>query len=133
MSRGCAPPIAYTTAPPATLGVGAPRSRQGIVTESRNTPHPPAGCTGMPLGVALPLQNRIDTTVQLAREAHEAGPRSAWFGQAFAYDSPMLAAAVYEGVGIKTVRGKVVTAFTIDMQKKKSHVVGGKLGSGRGI
>jgi hypothetical protein len=45
----------------------------------------------------------------------------------------MLAAAVYEGVRIKTVRGKVVTAFTIDMQKIESHVVGGKLGSGCGI
>ncbi|GGO99017.1 putative monooxygenase (luciferase-like) [Wenjunlia tyrosinilytica] len=32
--------------------------------------------------------------MQLAREAHEAGLRSAWFGQTFAYDSPALAAIV---------------------------------------
>lgn len=48
----------------------------------------------MTIGVALSLQSRIDSTVQLAREAHEAGVRSAWFGQTFAYDSPMLAAIV---------------------------------------
>lgn len=49
---------------------------------------------GMTIGVALALENRIDTTVRLAREAHEAGLRSAWFGQTFAYDSPSLAAIV---------------------------------------
>ncbi|MET8165941.1 TIGR03564 family F420-dependent LLM class oxidoreductase [Streptomyces sp. NPDC005329] len=48
----------------------------------------------MTIGVALPLQNRIDPTVRLAREAHEAGLRSAWFGQTFGYDSPSLAAIV---------------------------------------
>jgi F420-dependent oxidoreductase-like protein len=48
----------------------------------------------MTTGVALPLQNRIDSTVQLAREAHEAGLHSAWFGQTFAYDAPSLAAIV---------------------------------------
>ncbi|MGW7202457.1 LLM class F420-dependent oxidoreductase [Streptomyces sp. NPDC054837] len=48
----------------------------------------------MTIGVALPLQNRIDPTVQLAREAHEFGLRSAWFGQTFGYDSPSLAAIV---------------------------------------
>ncbi|MGW1026746.1 TIGR03564 family F420-dependent LLM class oxidoreductase [Streptomyces sp. NPDC002577] len=48
----------------------------------------------MTIGVTLAFQNRIDTTVQLAREAHEAGLRSAWFGQTFAYDSPSLAAIV---------------------------------------
>ena len=48
----------------------------------------------MTVGVALPLHNRVDSTVQLAREAHEAGLRSAWFGQTFAYDSPTLAAIV---------------------------------------
>jgi F420-dependent oxidoreductase-like protein len=48
----------------------------------------------MTLGVALPLHNRVDRTVRLAREAHEAGLRSAWFGQTFAYDSPTLAAIV---------------------------------------
>ncbi len=46
----------------------------------------------MTIGLVLPHQNRIDTTVQLAREAHEAGLRSAWFGQTFSYDSPSLAA-----------------------------------------
>ncbi|WP_369231248.1 LLM class F420-dependent oxidoreductase [Streptomyces sp. R21] len=48
----------------------------------------------MTVGVALPLHNRIDSTVHLAREAHEAGLRSAWLGQTFAYDSPTLAAIV---------------------------------------
>jgi F420-dependent oxidoreductase-like protein len=48
----------------------------------------------MTIGVALPLDHDIDGTVQLAREAHEAGLRSAWFGQTFAYDSPSLAAIV---------------------------------------
>ncbi|WP_327434299.1 LLM class F420-dependent oxidoreductase [Streptomyces sp. NBC_01236] len=48
----------------------------------------------MTIGVALALQNRIDSTVHLAREAREAGLRSAWFGQAFGYDSPSLAAIV---------------------------------------
>lgn len=47
---------------------------------------------GMTIGVALNLQSRLDATVQLAREAHEAGLRSVWFGQTFAYDSPSLAA-----------------------------------------
>ncbi|MFG2549910.1 TIGR03564 family F420-dependent LLM class oxidoreductase [Streptomyces sp. NPDC048581] len=46
----------------------------------------------MTIGVALNLQSRLDATVQLAREAHEAGLRSVWFGQTFAYDSPSLAA-----------------------------------------
>ena len=48
----------------------------------------------MSIGVALPLRSRIDTVVQLAREAHEFGLRSAWFGQTFGYDSPSLAAIV---------------------------------------
>ncbi|AKN72690.1 F420-dependent oxidoreductase [Streptomyces sp. PBH53] len=48
----------------------------------------------MTIGLALPLQHRIDTLVQLAREAHEAGLRSAWSGQTFSYDSPSLAAIV---------------------------------------
>ncbi|MFC9678896.1 LLM class flavin-dependent oxidoreductase [Streptomyces sp. NPDC056948] len=48
----------------------------------------------MAIGVALPLHHEIDGTVRLAREAHEAGLRSAWFGQTFAYDSPTLAAIV---------------------------------------
>ncbi|MFI6090781.1 LLM class F420-dependent oxidoreductase [Streptomyces sp. NPDC051218] len=52
----------------------------------------------MTIGVALSLQNRVDSTVQLAREAHEAGLRSAWFGQTFDYDSPMLAAIVGRAV-----------------------------------
>ncbi|MEV8320409.1 LLM class F420-dependent oxidoreductase [Streptomyces sp. NPDC059900] len=48
----------------------------------------------MTIGVALSLQDRVDGTVHLAREAHEAGLRSAWFGQTFSYDSPTLAAIV---------------------------------------
>ncbi|MFF1303677.1 LLM class F420-dependent oxidoreductase [Streptomyces sp. NPDC058307] len=48
----------------------------------------------MTLGLTLPLHHRIDATVQLAREAHEAGLRSVWFGQTFGYDSPSLAAVV---------------------------------------
>lgn len=56
-------------------------------------PGPPVG-RSMTIGVALPLQHRIDPTVQLAREAHEFGLRSAWFGQTFGYDSPSLAAIV---------------------------------------
>ncbi|GAA2440104.1 TIGR03564 family F420-dependent LLM class oxidoreductase [Streptomyces glaucus] len=48
----------------------------------------------MTIGVTLPLEDRIDGAVRLAKEAHEAGLRSAWFGQTFAYDSPTLAAIV---------------------------------------
>ncbi|MGN5381873.1 TIGR03564 family F420-dependent LLM class oxidoreductase [Streptomyces lasalocidi] len=48
----------------------------------------------MTIGAAFSLQNPIDTVVRQAREAHEAGVRSAWFGQTFAYDSPTLAAIV---------------------------------------
>ncbi|KUN09577.1 LLM class F420-dependent oxidoreductase [Streptomyces yokosukanensis] len=48
----------------------------------------------MSIGVALSLHHPIDTTVRLAREAHAAGLRSAWFGQTFSYDSPALAAIV---------------------------------------
>ncbi|WP_328491867.1 LLM class F420-dependent oxidoreductase [Streptomyces sp. NBC_00414] len=48
----------------------------------------------MTIGAALSPQNRIDSTVRLAREAHEAGLHSAWFGQTFGYDSPSLAAIV---------------------------------------
>ncbi|MFE6224856.1 TIGR03564 family F420-dependent LLM class oxidoreductase [Streptomyces sp. NPDC057854] len=51
----------------------------------------------MTLGVTLSSTNRqlpLDETVRLAREARDAGLRSAWFGQSFAYDSPMLAALV---------------------------------------
>ncbi|MGW3662003.1 LLM class F420-dependent oxidoreductase [Streptomyces sp. NPDC005141] len=51
----------------------------------------------MTIGVTLssnPDQHPIESKVRLAREAHEAGLRSAWFGQTFAYDSPSLAAIV---------------------------------------
>ncbi|MEU2435309.1 TIGR03564 family F420-dependent LLM class oxidoreductase [Streptomyces rubradiris] len=48
----------------------------------------------MTIGVALSHLNSIETTVRLAREAHEAGLTSAWFGQTFSYDSPTLAAVV---------------------------------------
>ncbi|MFB7586910.1 TIGR03564 family F420-dependent LLM class oxidoreductase [Streptomyces sp. NPDC056169] len=51
----------------------------------------------MTLGVVLSTTKRqlpIDDTVRLAREAHDAGLHSAWFGQSFAYDSPSLAAIV---------------------------------------
>ncbi|MFD3945351.1 TIGR03564 family F420-dependent LLM class oxidoreductase [Streptomyces sp. NPDC058579] len=51
----------------------------------------------MTIGVTLSStahQLDIDSTVQLAREAHDAGLRSAWFGQTFSYDSPLLAAIV---------------------------------------
>ncbi|MCS0603130.1 TIGR03564 family F420-dependent LLM class oxidoreductase [Streptomyces sp. LP11] len=48
----------------------------------------------MSIGVALTHQNPIDTLVRHGREAHEAGLRSAWFGQTFTYDSPSLAAIV---------------------------------------
>lgn len=53
-----------------------------------------AGCPYMTIGVALSHLNSIETTVRLAREAHEAGLTSAWFGQTFSYDSPTLAAVV---------------------------------------
>ncbi|MGW0908583.1 LLM class F420-dependent oxidoreductase [Streptomyces sp. NPDC002853] len=52
----------------------------------------------MTIGVVLSLQHHIDSTVHLAREAHEAGLRSTWFGQTFAYDSPTLAAIVGRAV-----------------------------------
>lgn len=48
----------------------------------------------MTLGVALSREAEIDSTVLLAREAHDAGLRSAWFGQTLGYDSPTLAAIV---------------------------------------
>ncbi|MEU6879620.1 LLM class F420-dependent oxidoreductase [Streptomyces sp. NPDC046712] len=51
----------------------------------------------MTIGVTLSStshQLSIDSTVRLAREARDAGLRSAWFGQSFAYDSPLLAAIV---------------------------------------
>ncbi|MFI5617687.1 LLM class F420-dependent oxidoreductase [Streptomyces sp. NPDC051567] len=51
----------------------------------------------MTVGVALHTtgpENQIDATVRLAREAADAGLRSAWFGQTFGADSPQLAAIV---------------------------------------
>ncbi|GGL66508.1 putative monooxygenase (luciferase-like) [Streptomyces fumigatiscleroticus] len=50
----------------------------------------------MAIGVTLTstAHTRIDDTVQLAKEAQEAGLRSVWFGQTFSYDSPALAAIV---------------------------------------
>lgn len=51
----------------------------------------------MTVGVALDgsgSANQVDATVRLAREAADAGLRSAWFGQTFGADSPQLAAIV---------------------------------------
>lgn len=51
----------------------------------------------MTVGLALnaaDAANQVDATVDLAREAAAAGPRSAWFGQTFGADSPQLAAIV---------------------------------------
>ncbi|MEW2067046.1 LLM class F420-dependent oxidoreductase [Streptomyces sp. NPDC007346] len=51
----------------------------------------------MAIGVALNARdagNEIDATVALAREAADAGLRSAWFGQRFGVDSPALAGIV---------------------------------------
>lgn len=51
----------------------------------------------MTIGLALSAtgpENQIDATVRLARQAAEAGLRSAWFGQTFGADSPQLAAIV---------------------------------------
>ncbi|WP_151770570.1 TIGR03564 family F420-dependent LLM class oxidoreductase [Streptomyces abyssomicinicus] len=49
----------------------------------------------MTVGVTLdPAATTIDDTVRLAREAHEVGLRSVWFGQAAGHDSPSLAAIV---------------------------------------
>ncbi|MFE9137725.1 LLM class F420-dependent oxidoreductase [Streptomyces sp. NPDC007355] len=51
----------------------------------------------MTVGVALNASdagNQVDASVRLAREAAEAGLRSAWFGQTFGADSPQLAAIV---------------------------------------
>ncbi|MEU9297566.1 LLM class F420-dependent oxidoreductase [Streptomyces sp. NPDC048266] len=51
----------------------------------------------MTVGVALnasDADNQVDASVRLAREAAEAGLRSAWFGQTFGADSPQLAAIV---------------------------------------
>ncbi|MFF8410645.1 TIGR03564 family F420-dependent LLM class oxidoreductase [Streptomyces omiyaensis] len=51
----------------------------------------------MTLGVTLASTrspHSVDETVRLAREARDAGLHSAWFGQTFAHDSPMLAAVV---------------------------------------
>ncbi len=43
---------------------------------------------------ASDARNQVDATVRLAREAAAAGLRSAWFGQAFGADPPLLAAIV---------------------------------------
>ncbi|MDT9687528.1 LLM class F420-dependent oxidoreductase [Streptomyces sp. P9(2023)] len=51
----------------------------------------------MTIGVTLSSTSyprTVDDTVRLAREAHDAGLRSGWFGQSFSYDSPLLAAIV---------------------------------------
>ncbi|MFD3530714.1 TIGR03564 family F420-dependent LLM class oxidoreductase [Streptomyces sp. NPDC058664] len=51
----------------------------------------------MTIGVTLSTTSRqlpIDATVRLAKEARAAGLTSGWFGQSFAYDSPLLAAIV---------------------------------------
>ncbi|MFG3103557.1 LLM class F420-dependent oxidoreductase [Streptomyces sp. NPDC048182] len=51
----------------------------------------------MTIGVALhttDTENQIDATVELARQAADAGIRSAWFGQTLGADSPQLAAIV---------------------------------------
>ncbi|GAA1013269.1 F420-dependent oxidoreductase [Streptomyces sp. F-3] len=48
----------------------------------------------MTIGLALSPQERIDTLVQRAREARDAGLHSVWFGQLFSYDSTSLAAIV---------------------------------------
>ncbi|MFJ8660115.1 TIGR03564 family F420-dependent LLM class oxidoreductase [Streptomyces sp. NPDC093795] len=51
----------------------------------------------MTIGVTLSTTSRqlsIDATVRLAKEARAAGLTSGWFGQSFAYDSPLLAAVV---------------------------------------
>ncbi|MFH8727655.1 TIGR03564 family F420-dependent LLM class oxidoreductase [Streptomyces termitum] len=51
----------------------------------------------MTLGVTLSsstLTLPVDTLVELAHEARDAGLHSAWFGQTFGYDSPTLAALV---------------------------------------
>jgi hypothetical protein len=51
----------------------------------------------MTTGVAPPAHHPIGTLVGLAREAEAAGPRPAWSGQTFSYDSPALAATVGRG------------------------------------
>ncbi|MFJ8861536.1 LLM class F420-dependent oxidoreductase [Streptomyces sp. NPDC102451] len=51
----------------------------------------------MTTGVTLQAndtENQVDASVRLAREASDAGLRSAWFGQTFGADSPQLAAIV---------------------------------------
>ncbi|MGW4545049.1 LLM class F420-dependent oxidoreductase [Streptomyces violaceorubidus] len=51
----------------------------------------------MTVGVALnasDARNQVDASVELAREAADAGLGSAWFGQTFGADSPQLAALV---------------------------------------
>ncbi|MFD6274909.1 LLM class F420-dependent oxidoreductase [Streptomyces sp. NPDC060209] len=51
----------------------------------------------MTTGVALnatDADNQVDASVRLAHEAAAAGLRSAWFGQTFGADSPLLAAVV---------------------------------------
>ncbi|MFD4901790.1 TIGR03564 family F420-dependent LLM class oxidoreductase [Streptomyces sp. NPDC058411] len=51
----------------------------------------------MTTGVTLQANdadNQVDASVRLAREASDAGLRSAWFGQTFGADSPQLAAIV---------------------------------------
>lgn len=55
----------------------------------------------MTVGVALnasDADNQVDASELLAREAAEAGLRSAWFGQTFGADSPQLAALVGRAV-----------------------------------
>ncbi|MCK7626599.1 LLM class F420-dependent oxidoreductase [Streptomyces sp. RS10V-4] len=68
----------------------------------------------MTLGVALnPLDpaNQIDASVRLAKEAAAAGLRSAWFGQTFGADSPLLAAIVGREVPELQVGTSAVPVF----------------------
>ncbi|MFJ3493580.1 LLM class F420-dependent oxidoreductase [Streptomyces sp. NPDC086091] len=68
----------------------------------------------MTLGVALhaiDTDNQIDASVRLAREAAEAGLRSAWFGQTFGADSPLLAAIVGREVPALQVGTSAIPVF----------------------
>ncbi|ARF53920.1 LLM class F420-dependent oxidoreductase [Streptomyces gilvosporeus] len=68
----------------------------------------------MTVGVALnasDADNQIDATVRLAAQAAEAGLRSAWFGQTFGADSPLLAAIVGREVPALQVGTSAIPVF----------------------
>jgi F420-dependent oxidoreductase-like protein len=72
---------------------------------------PAAFAAGMEIGIAIAqptpgapdVPNLVDATAETARQAHELGVRSAWFGQLMSYDATALATVVAREVPGLTV------------------------------